>query len=116
MTPVYLAPGPRHLTQAHAATGLMNHLGLKLALVALQLGDLATTLTVFALGGYEVNPLALALFHLMPPWAAIVVAKIATSLLILRLRTRRLILLAVIGYVCIVAWNLLVIGFATRPK
>jgi hypothetical protein len=84
----------------------------KLALLALQFADLATTLYVFHLGGYEANPLVA---HALPALGAtggILAAKIVALAIVWRMQSPRVVGLACAGMAGVVAWNALVIGLA----
>lgn len=85
---------------------------LKLALLALQLADLATTLYIFHLGGYEANPLMAHALHALGTTGGIVFAKIIAVAIVWRLRSPPIVGAGACLMACVVAWNALVIALA----
>ena len=74
--------------------------------VALQAMDLITTLAVFSRGGVELNPVVRSFMPLTGEVAAIVLSKLAITLLICLLSRRIwLVRFANVLYTVIVAWN-----------
>jgi hypothetical protein len=82
--------------------------------IALQLGDLLTTLCCFRLGGYEANPIVRGVFPMLGPIGGVCLAKLFAAGIVLRLRSSWILYAGVGVASLVVAWNTLVIAAALR--